>query len=300
MPVAITKSGTIYYPAFDQAGTLQAVADASGNVVKQVAYDTFGNVINDTAPAFTVPFGFAGGLFDPDTGLVRLGYRDSDPDTGRWTAKDPIFFAGGDTDLYGYVLNDPVNFVDPEGLFTWVHGAAAYHPSTQYSYSVQIVSRDPTPCRKSAHFRVRENFEPVSNPLQSSIRFLQRSSTRVPIGRPCGWLSLRGRRDTGLPSSTFNTQWVSVCLSAGGIIDYVRRQRNTSTIPLAFWPWPVSIFGLSKITTFINSSHILRIPSFLAPIRVDASRVEVFSRFSLPAIGQGLHCHPGFTQNHYW
>jgi hypothetical protein len=35
---------------------------------------------------------------------------------GRWTAKDPIFFAGGDTDLYGYVLNDPVNLVDQDGL----------------------------------------------------------------------------------------------------------------------------------------------------------------------------------------
>ncbi len=64
-----------------------------------------------------MPFGFAGGLYDPDTGLVRFGFRDYDPDTGRWTAKDPIFFTGGDTDLYGYVLNDPVNMIDPLGLY---------------------------------------------------------------------------------------------------------------------------------------------------------------------------------------
>ena len=36
--------------------------------------------------------------------------------TGKWTAKDPIGFAGGDSNLYGYVLNDPVNLVDPWGL----------------------------------------------------------------------------------------------------------------------------------------------------------------------------------------
>jgi len=36
--------------------------------------------------------------------------------SGRWTAKDPILFGGGDTNLYGYVLNDPVNMVDPSGL----------------------------------------------------------------------------------------------------------------------------------------------------------------------------------------
>jgi RHS repeat-associated protein len=117
MPVAMTKSGSTYYPTYDQVGSLRVVADASGNVVKRIDYDSFGNIIDDTNPAFEVPFGFAGGLRDQDTGLVRFGYRDYDPDTGRWTAKDPIFFAGGDTDLYGYCLNDPVNVKDPVGLF---------------------------------------------------------------------------------------------------------------------------------------------------------------------------------------
>jgi uncharacterized protein RhaS with RHS repeats len=36
--------------------------------------------------------------------------------TGRWTSKDPIDFEGGDSNLYGYVLGDPVNGVDPSGL----------------------------------------------------------------------------------------------------------------------------------------------------------------------------------------
>jgi RHS repeat-associated protein len=86
-------------------------------VVKRIDYDSFGNIIADTNPGFSMPFGFAGGLYDKDTGLVRFGLRDYDPDTGRWTAKDPISFAGGDTDLYGYCLNDPVNFLDPLGLY---------------------------------------------------------------------------------------------------------------------------------------------------------------------------------------
>jgi RHS repeat-associated protein len=55
-------------------------------------------------------------LYDPDTRLTRFGARDYDAETGRWTAKDPILFAGGDTNLYGYVLNDPINWVDPFGL----------------------------------------------------------------------------------------------------------------------------------------------------------------------------------------
>jgi RHS repeat-associated protein len=69
----------------------------------------------DTNPGFQ-PFGFAGGLYDPQTGLLRFGARDYDPETGRWTAKDPIGFAGGGSNLYGYVLSDPVNLLDPSGL----------------------------------------------------------------------------------------------------------------------------------------------------------------------------------------
>ena len=37
------------------------------------------------------------------------------PEIGRWTSKDPIRFNGGDTNLYGYVLTDPVNKIDPLG-----------------------------------------------------------------------------------------------------------------------------------------------------------------------------------------
>ena len=53
---------------------------------------------------------------NPLTKLVHFGFRDYDPYTGKWTAKDPIGFAGGDSNLYGYVLGDPVNLVDPRGL----------------------------------------------------------------------------------------------------------------------------------------------------------------------------------------
>jgi RHS repeat-associated protein len=120
MPVAMTAGGARYYLGYDQVGSLMAVADGSGSVVKRITYDSFGSILEDTNPGFGVPFGFAGGLHDRDTGLVRFGYRDYDPEVGRWTAKDPIGFAGGDTDLYGYVLNNPINAVDPLGLFDLV------------------------------------------------------------------------------------------------------------------------------------------------------------------------------------
>ena len=122
MPVAMKMGGATYYLSYDQVGSLRLVADGSGNVVKRISYDSFGNILEDTNPSFTIPFGFAGGLHDRDTGLVRFGYRDYDPEVGRWTAKDPIGFAGGDTDLYGYVLNNPVNLIDSLGLLNIIAG----------------------------------------------------------------------------------------------------------------------------------------------------------------------------------
>jgi RHS repeat-associated protein len=68
----------------------------------------------DTNPGFQ-PFGFAGGLYDRDTGLVRFGARDYDATTGRWTAKDPVRFGGGDGNLFAYALGDPVDRIDPDG-----------------------------------------------------------------------------------------------------------------------------------------------------------------------------------------
>jgi RHS repeat-associated protein len=112
----MTKAGSTYYLTYDQVGSLRVVADASGNVIKRIDYDSFGNIINDTNSSFVIPFCFAGGLHDSHTGLVRFGFRDYDPDTGRWTAKDPILFYGGDTDLYGYCLSNPISLNDPYGL----------------------------------------------------------------------------------------------------------------------------------------------------------------------------------------
>ena len=116
MPYAMEMNGSTYYLIYDQVGSLRLVTDSAGNTVKRIDYDTFGNVISDSNESLTVPFGFAGGLHDRDTTLVRFGHRDYMPEIGKWTAKDPILFAGGDTNLYGYVLNDPVNFIDPWGL----------------------------------------------------------------------------------------------------------------------------------------------------------------------------------------
>jgi RHS repeat-associated protein len=115
VPDYIIKSGVTYRIIADHLGSPRLVVDvATGTIAQRMDYDEFGNVILDTNPGFQ-PFGFAGGLYDRDTKLTRFGARDYDAETGRWTAKDPLLFDGGDTNLYGYVLNDAVNSIDPTG-----------------------------------------------------------------------------------------------------------------------------------------------------------------------------------------
>jgi len=97
---------------------LMIVDMTDGGIVQRYEYTEFGEVtlvVSSEEGFALLPFGFAGGLYDEETGLVRFGARDYDPAIGRWTAKDPIRFAGDGPNLYGYVLNDPVNWVDSNG-----------------------------------------------------------------------------------------------------------------------------------------------------------------------------------------
>lgn len=116
-PDFLIRSGVLYRVVKDHLGSVRMVVNASTGVVAQtLEYDAFGSVLANSNPDFQ-PFGFAGGLYDAATGLVRFGARDYDPGMGRWTNKDPIGFAGGDTNVYVYVGNDPVNLVDPQGKY---------------------------------------------------------------------------------------------------------------------------------------------------------------------------------------
>ncbi|NEV65274.1 RHS repeat domain-containing protein, partial [Thiorhodococcus minor] len=110
-----TQAETTYRILSDHLGSPRlVVAVETGVVAQRMDYDAWGVVTRDTNLGFQ-PFGFAGGLYDSATGLVRFGVRDYDPYTGRWMGKDPIGFEGDDSNLYGYVIQDPLNWYDPEG-----------------------------------------------------------------------------------------------------------------------------------------------------------------------------------------
>jgi RHS repeat-associated protein len=103
VPESMVKGGATYRLIPDHLGSVRSVVETtSAAIAHRIDYDASGRTVLDTSPGLQ-PCGFAGGLHDPQTGLVRFGARDLDPKTSRWTAKDPIGFAGGDQNLYAYV-----------------------------------------------------------------------------------------------------------------------------------------------------------------------------------------------------
>jgi len=118
VPEYMIKGGRKYRFITDHRGSVRMVVDThTGTVMQRTDYDEFGLIIDeDLAEGFQpVIFGYAGGLQDRDTGLIRFGARDYDPMVGRWTSKEPLGFNGSDN-FYVYAENDPVNFVDVTGL----------------------------------------------------------------------------------------------------------------------------------------------------------------------------------------
>jgi RHS repeat-associated protein len=114
VPSYMIRGGEKFAFVSDERGSVRmVVAMGSGSVVQELRYDVWGRVVFDSNPGFQ-PFGYAGGIYDDATGLVRFGARDFDAEIGRWLSKDPIGFKDG-YNLFVYVRNDPINSIDIEG-----------------------------------------------------------------------------------------------------------------------------------------------------------------------------------------
>jgi RHS repeat-associated protein len=113
-PAYLVRAGATYRVVTDQLGSVRLVVDAaSGDIAQRIDYDEYGVVLRDTNPGFQ-PFGYAGGLYDHRTGLVRFGRRDYDAGLGRWLTPDPIGPQPFAPNVYAYCANDPVNRTDPD------------------------------------------------------------------------------------------------------------------------------------------------------------------------------------------
>lgn len=118
----ITPTGEIYNYHYNAIGNTIAMTDQSQNMVNKYAYTPFGRIANEEE-TIQQPFKFVGQhgvMIEPD-GFYYMRARYYDPQIQRFISEDPIGFAGGDVNLYAYVQNNPIMFVDPSGL-RWFGG----------------------------------------------------------------------------------------------------------------------------------------------------------------------------------
>jgi len=110
------RSGKDYSYLYDGKGNVSAVVDSEAQIVASYQYSTFGRLMAKTG-SLEQPFGFSAKRYFAELGLVYYGFRYYSPAMAKWITRDPIGEKGG-VNLYVFVLNNPVNWVDPWGLVT--------------------------------------------------------------------------------------------------------------------------------------------------------------------------------------
>jgi RHS repeat-associated protein len=134
VPNLVIRGGLTYRIISDQLGSPVLAANIVNrtDLPFQATYAAFGERTLIAGTDDWMPFGFAGGQYDPDTELTKFGAREYIPSVGRWVSKDPILFQAEQANLYGYAGNDATNQVDTTGLATYICQALADDPFLRF------------------------------------------------------------------------------------------------------------------------------------------------------------------------
>jgi RHS repeat-associated protein len=116
-PESPTSAGTIAWLLGDNQNTAHDVVDSDGDQLDHLDYNSFGNLITQTNADFKEVIGYIGLVHDVDDNFDFTPNRVRDPISGGWLSKDPIGLGGGQSNLYDYDNNDPINRRDRSGLY---------------------------------------------------------------------------------------------------------------------------------------------------------------------------------------
>jgi RHS repeat-associated protein len=111
----IGGTGKKYFYHNDHLGSALVVTDQDGNKVIERDFLPFGEMINlqEGPNPYADGSGFTGKDWDEEIGLYYFNARWYDPEIGRFISQDP---AADDPNLYSYGYNNPLKFVDPNGM----------------------------------------------------------------------------------------------------------------------------------------------------------------------------------------
>ncbi|WP_347560681.1 RHS repeat-associated core domain-containing protein [Streptomyces sp. AcH 505] len=111
---SMRAGGNSYYYLTDATGNVLGLVNDAGTRTHTYAYSPTGTLRTTPTESTPQPYRYAGTYVDP-TGLYKMGARYYDPTLARFTQPDP---SGQETNPYLYAAADPINGVDPTGLFS--------------------------------------------------------------------------------------------------------------------------------------------------------------------------------------
>jgi len=146
----VAPNGNVTFHHQDILGNVIALTDGSGALIEEYRYSVWGKPTiyrNGQAQGDnTVPEGsflFTGHQYDSEAKLHFARARTYSASLGRWLSRDPIGEEGG-LNLYAYVENDPINWIDPDGLTGWqftdLYGRPYGSPTTEFPVGMDDVS----------------------------------------------------------------------------------------------------------------------------------------------------------------
>ncbi len=148
LPVAMQRSGKLYFYQYNHLGSIEFVTNKDGDVVEQYQYDPFGGVkvadgAGNALPNSQIdnPFLFAGQWRDDETGLCYMRHRYYSASLGRFTSRDPLEYVDG-LNAYAYAMSNPVNFSDPLGLSTSAGGLNTGPGNPQFNGDILGYAKD--------------------------------------------------------------------------------------------------------------------------------------------------------------
>jgi len=131
-PIIVERNVDVYYYHTDGLGSITKLTDASGSVIQSYLYDSFGNIVTQSGSVNQL-YTYTGREYDSESGLYYYRARYYDSEIGRFLTTDLshrlqpkgsdipyllpfVLNSPQELNQYLYVLNNPINYIDPKGL----------------------------------------------------------------------------------------------------------------------------------------------------------------------------------------
>jgi RHS repeat-associated protein len=287
-----------YFYSRDHLGSIHELTDSSGAVQVRYDYDPYGRRTK-LSGSLDADFGFTGFYFHSASALNFSLTRVYDSDLGRWINRDPISELGG-INLYGYVSNNPIIFIDPLGLLAAGLTGFLVDAGIATGVGITIATASPAVVLAALAIGAAILLTPTSIGPESSVGSLQSQSSMAPPGRPpCPPKAPAAAPDPGGGGGTDSGPMVTVVGSGSDVARYAGRPGfnvlDMSEIPEAEWP-RANAEWLNAAMQRGDTIWLVTDPAVHAQLMLQLGKSSYFLDLELPMLEEfGADVVPNFT-----